>query len=108
MACRNKELAKARQRLYSCQDTIRQTSREKVDDLSSPAVRLNPSHFLIDDGKIAGLRVSDFDAVQRKWYVPKKGKNQPCSVDALHLARDGKWYAIEFKIGCAKTENLVR
>ena len=107
MACRDRRLARVRHELYSCSTSIRKTSEAKNDDTRS-SYGDPPRKYVVDGANAKAFKVSEFDQVQLKWYPAEKGKNHPCSVDAVHMDDSGKWYAIEFKIGSVKTANLVR
>lgn len=107
MASRAKQIARARSLLYAHSTSIKKTSAAKRDDTAETFGK-PPRRYVAYGVKMAKMPVADFDRIQRDWYPPRKGVNQPCSVDAMHLGGDGLWYAIEFKIGCVNTANLVR
>lgn len=107
MASSNKKAARVRGILYKHSCSIKKTSEAKTDD-SEKTYGQPPQHFVVLGKHFARLSVCNFDALQREWYPPRKGKNCPCSVDAVHLGDDGLWYAIEFKIGSVDRMNLVR
>ena len=107
MASRLKSWAKIRNALYKHATSLKATSKSKSDDFAdtwgSP-----PCNFVVHGKKISSIRVCDFDKLQRIWYPAKKGRNVPCSVDAVKCDDDGMLYAIEFKIGRVESSNLIR
>ena len=107
MASAGKRMSRVRRALYAHSTSLKKSSVAKDDD-SAKVWGVGAHRFVVYGRKAAKFAVSDFDEVQRSWYPPRKGENHPCSVDALHLGSDGVWYAIEFKIGCVNSSNLVR
>ena len=107
MAGSRKRMVRIRHALYVNSTSLKNASIAKHDD-AAKMWGLKSSRYVVSGWKAAKFSVSDFDAVQRRWYPPAPGINHPCSVDALHLGADDVWYAIEFKIGCVDSSNLAR
>lgn len=107
MASSRKSFAKMRSKLYACSSSMKKTSVSKEDD-NLTCLNNRNLRYVVHGNKVASFPVVDFDALQRKWYPCKKGENHPCSVDAVHLGSVGDIYAVEFKIGCVETANLIR
>lgn len=70
-------------------------------DLSAPdkqELKSGKHPVLKDCPHAKNLKGIDFDTICEKWYPSGKGKNVPCSVDAL-VFQNGQIYLIEFKSG---------
>ena len=70
-------------------------------DLSEPdeqELKSGKHPVLKDCPHAKNMKGIDFDTIREKWYPSGKGKNVPCSVDAL-VFQNGQIYLIEFKSG---------